>query len=179
MANNNWLGLAIFLASYALVFALLTTVHLYFRLRAPVWPPDGLPRPDALLPALNVLVLVVAALGTSWAEASIRRERWAGVRLGLTATILLGLAFSLAQGLELSRIGFSIHDGTYGATFFTLTIFHALHVVVGVLWAGVVLARATRGYVAPDRPFALQATTLYWYFIAVAWVIMFAVLYFW
>ncbi|HBY98982.1 MAG TPA: cytochrome c oxidase subunit 3, partial [Chloroflexi bacterium] len=123
--------------------------------------------------------LIAAALSTSWAESSIRQRRWAGLRLGLTATIVLGVVFSLVQAFELSRIGFSIHDGTYGATFFTLTIFHALHVVVGVLWAGIVLARATRGYVAPEQPFAVQATVLYWYFIAVAWVIMFAVLYFW
>lgn len=178
-ANNNWLGLAVFLASYALVFALLVMVYLYFRFRAPVWPPAGLPRLDPVLPGLNVLVLIAAALSTSWAEASIRRVRWAGLRLGLTATIVLGVVFSAIQAFELSRVGFTAYDGTYGATFFTLTVFHALHVVVGVLWAGIVLARATRGYVAPERPFPVQATVLYWYFIAAAWVIMFAVLYLW
>ena len=76
------------------------------------------------------LLLVLAAMG------------W------LSATALLGLMFLSGQAYEFTKLfgeGLTLSSNVGGATFFTLTGFHGMHVLGGVIWIGFVLARAVHG----------------------------------
>jgi cytochrome c oxidase subunit 3 len=56
------------------------------------------------------------------------------VLYGLHYTILLGMFFSLIQLYEYTHAAFSIDTTAYGSTFYILTGFHGLHVLVGTLF---------------------------------------------
>ena len=57
-------------------------------------------------------------------------------------TLLLGLAFVAGQVFEFGHAGLQIDDQGLGAVFFTLMGFHALHVLAGVVFLVINLARA-------------------------------------
>ena len=55
----------------------------------------------------------------------------------VAVTLVLGVIFLIGQGYDYTQLGFTLADGTFGTTFFTLTGFHGAHVlggVIGVLW---------------------------------------------
>jgi cytochrome c oxidase subunit 3 len=59
----------------------------------------------------------------------IQKHQEAGIRLFITA--ILGLYFTILQGIEYVETRFSVRDRAYGTTFFVATGFHGLHVIIG------------------------------------------------
>jgi len=51
----------------------------------------------------------------------------------LIFTILLGIYFTSLQGIEYKNLSFTIIDSIFGSTFFLITGFHGLHVLVGTI----------------------------------------------
>jgi cytochrome c oxidase subunit 3 len=62
-------------------------------------------------------------------------------KLGLIITVMLGIYFTILQGLEYFEARFTFADRIYGSTFFIATGFHGLHVLVGTLFLIVMLFR--------------------------------------
>merc|ERR1719342_1221922 len=60
---------------------------------------------------------------------------------GLIITVILGIYFTILQGLEYYEARFTFADRTYGSTFFIATGFHGLHVIIGTLFLIVILYR--------------------------------------
>jgi heme/copper-type cytochrome/quinol oxidase subunit 3 len=157
-------GMAIFVASWAMLFAALFFAYGLSRLRALTWPPADLPALPLLLPAV-----ATAVLGASSAVL----ERWGRAgRAGLVATGGLGLAFLALQVLvwrQLFVAGLRPAAGAYASYFWALTVFHGLHVLVG-------LAALAWLAVRPS-PLARRLWTVYWHMVGIIWGVMFLVVY--
>ncbi|MGH7865363.1 MAG: cytochrome c oxidase subunit 3, partial [Candidatus Binataceae bacterium] len=96
------------------------------------------------------------------------------------ATILLGFIFIVGQGEEwagLVRNGVTVSRNLFGTTFFTLTGFHGLHVIIGLIalaaLAGIVMAGKLRGRVKEP----LEAIGIYWHFVDAVWIVIFSIIY--
>lgn len=61
--------------------------------------------------------------------------------LGLIITIILGVVFTMLQGMEYYEATFTIADSVYGSTFYVATGFHGLHVIIGTIFLIVSLVR--------------------------------------
>jgi len=59
----------------------------------------------------------------------------------LASTVFLGVIFTVFQLYEYLAAPFSIHDSVYGSTFFLLTGFHGLHVLIGTIFIIVATVR--------------------------------------
>merc|ERR1711890_132316 len=77
---------------------------------------------------------------------------------GLFLTVLLGIYFTMLQGLEYYEARFSFADGIYGSTFFIATGFHGLHVIVGTIFLAVTLHRHRRFEFRISHHFGFEAT---------------------
>ena len=53
---------------------------------------------------------------------------------GLMITVVLGIYFTILQGLEYYEASFTFADSIYGSTFFIATGFHGIHVLVGTIF---------------------------------------------
>ncbi len=73
--------------------------------------------------------------------------------------------------------GVEVDSNLFATTFFTLTGFHGLHVTVGLVALGVVLARALAGDFARKPSSMLRSVGLYWHFVDVVWLVVFSVVY--
>ncbi len=175
---NPVLGVLIFLAAEAMLFAGLISVFLVLRANAEMWPPPGQPRLPVGVTAVNTLVLL--ASGVTMLLAHARRERGLELKRWLTITAGLGGLFLLIQGSEWVRLlsyGLGMSSGNYGGTFYALIGCHGLHVLGGVATLLWVLRRVLSGhYLAADTG-AIQAATVYWGFVVGIWPLLYVVVY--
>ncbi len=170
------LGMRLFLASLAMVFAATLVGYLAVRARAESWPPPGVPPLPSTLWMSTVLLLASSAT-MAWAKGGLRRGDPRALRWGLACTLLLGLAFLLSQTLNwfaLVAVNLTIRTNLYAFTFYLLTGLHALHVLGGLVPLAVVTRRAfaRRDAAAPRAGVAYVAA--YWHFLDAVWLVMFA-----
>jgi heme/copper-type cytochrome/quinol oxidase subunit 3 len=128
----------------------------------------------AFASALFALFSILAMLGVG----PFARGRATFVAL-MVATILLGAAFEFGQVYEFltAKIQFAGLN-QFSSAFFTMTGFHGLHVMGGLIFLALILARALRGQFDSNHHVGVAAATLYWHFVDVVWIFLFSILYF-
>src|SRR5438874_12943767 len=75
---TSYIGMVIFLASWAMMFAALFFAYAMVRFRAPVWPPPDQPQLPILLPGLNTAIIAGSSAAVAFAvraDALGRRRR--------------------------------------------------------------------------------------------------------
>ena len=99
-------------------------------------------------------------------------------RRNILYTIILGTLFIAGVGLEWSE-GFKHFPPQrgFGTIFFTLTGFHAFHVLTGILALIVLILPGQRGRFTPESHWGAEAIIKYWHFVDVVWVFIFPTLY--
>jgi cytochrome c oxidase subunit 3 len=65
----------------------------------------------------------------------------------------------------------------FGACFFMITGFHGLHVTAGVIYLSIIAARVRRGHY--EKYDIVEIAGLYWHFVDLVWVFIFALFYLW
>lgn len=184
--RSGWgrLAMWLFLASDGMTFAGLLTGYAVLRTHNTDWPP-----PANHLALLLGIVMTTLLLGSSVtllrAHTAVKRENRQQFSTFMVLTILAGVAFLLLQGYEWSHL---LHQGMtvsnnpwgaplFGATFYTLTGFHGLHVLVGVLYLLTVLFKGQRKEKLSTYDESVSMLGIYWHFVDVVWVFVFTSVY--
>jgi heme/copper-type cytochrome/quinol oxidase subunit 3 len=172
-----WLGMVVFLGSWAMMFAALFFAYGLVRARAPSWPPPDQPGLPLFVPAVNTLVIALssAALAAALRGLRARRRRIPARWLALAAA--LGGAFLVLQASVWARLwtlGLVPSSGPFASVFYALTTFHALHVLVGLV-ALVWLAGRAAARGASYR--SVRLWSMYWHFVGVVWVVLYTTVY--
>jgi cytochrome c oxidase subunit 3 len=175
-------GFLLFLVSDCVLFSSFIFAYLYLRNSGQGWPPPGIPRLDVAFAAVNAAVLFGSGATMhyaleNWKHGNFMRYMWL-----LIATIVLGAAFVGGQVYEYNRLIFVEHvswwgSGIFGASFFTLTGMHGMHVSLGVIYLVVLLLQSASGVYTKSKYFGITAGTLYWHFVDVIWVVLFSIFY--
>ncbi len=168
-------ALVLALAGIGTLFGVFLAAWLFLRRREP----DVL-RASPLVPpnALWVSTLVLAASSATIARAALALGRPRIVSRWLLVSLLLGLGFLCAQAWMwwmLIRQGVVPATGAYGAIFFALTGLHGLHVLGGLGCMAFAASRALRAHLEADT---VRLCAVYWHFMGLLWIAIFAVLYF-
>jgi cytochrome c oxidase subunit 3 len=174
------LGMVVFLASLSVLFLASLVGYLVIRVRADVWPPAGSPDlPGSLW--LSTAVILASSLTVHLALAGIRKGNPVRLLVGLLATTALGVAFLMLQAfnwIELVGVDVSPKKDLYGFTFYLLTGLHAAHVVGGLIPLGITVVRAFLGRYTWASYSGVRNVAMYWHFLDVVWLVMFALLWF-
>ena len=173
------LGMFLFIASEAMLFGSFFTAYFFVRVVNPdaePWPlpPYHLP---VFVAGVNTAILVTSSFSMHWALQSIKRGNRNGLKAGLVLTFLMGLAFLLTQMLEYARIGFNPSDGAFGTIFFGLTGLHGAHVFIGLTLLAVAMRRAFQGHFTPEHHQGVEIPGIYWHFVDVMWIVVYATIY--
>lgn len=132
---------------------------------------------EALFPGIMTALLVLSSVTCQFAVWRIRRGDRQGMNRALAMTVLLGVIFLIGQVYDYTQLGFGISDGVFGSTFYVLTGFHGAHVLGGVLMLAVCLYRGGLGQFSAEHHDMVEATSIYWHFVDVVWILLFALLY--
>ena len=176
------LGLTLFVASEVLFFAGLFGAYFTFRTQAAGWPGVTLKhveieKPNVPYAAWLTVILVSSSITMQASIFAIRKNMKRATTGLITLTFVLGTIFVSLQGREWKALNFDIKDGIYPALFYTITGFHGLHVLGGLVAIGFVLVKSAVGEFTPDHHIGLEAVSFYWHFVDVVWVFVFSILY--
>jgi cytochrome c oxidase subunit 3 len=169
--STNRLGLWFFMLSDAFIFGGLLISR--FNLLA-------LSRPDLnQFTGLTVTsVLLISSFFANRAEVSMEQGNRRQAMLSLSVTIFLGVAFLAGVlGVEWRIAPFGPADGVQGAVFYSMTGFHAFHVLTGVIFLSIVLRNLARKRYSPEKHWAVEAAVVYWHFIDLVWIFFYPALY--
>nr|QQV69635.1 cytochrome c oxidase subunit III [Artemia franciscana] len=145
-----------------------------------LWPPTGIESFNPFqVPLLNTSVLLASGVTVTWAHHALMENNFTQCFQGLLATVLLGIYFSLLQGLEYVEASFTIADSIYGSTFFLATGFHGLHVLVGTVFLMICTLRHAKCYFSSQHHFGFEAAAWYWHFVDVVWLFLYLSVYWW
>lgn len=167
-------ALVVFLAVATSLFALFISAYA-MRIQFGDWRP--LPEPRLL--TWNTAVLVASSLAMQWAVVSARRGDRAGVRKGLAVGGALAILFLLGQLLvwqQLSEAGYFVASSAATGFFYLLTAVHGVHVVGGLVAWGRSAMRARSDMPLPRLRLGVELCAIYWHFLLLVWVVLFAVL---
>jgi heme/copper-type cytochrome/quinol oxidase subunit 3 len=181
MPDRTKVGVGLFLFSEAWFFLILVITYAFFHSRAA----DG---PSAAN-SLNVtrtlafsICLFLSSATIHLASRSFRIGDRSGVSRWLALTVALGAIFLFGQKRE--YLGLFAHSVTistnlFGSTFFTLTGFHGLHVLIGLVALAALLGIVMSGRLGSIKPSGFESVAMYWHFVDAVWVVIFTVVYLW
>jgi cytochrome c oxidase subunit III len=177
----GWWGMVGLIGTEAMLFALLIACYFYLRFRnGATWPPDGIPDPKLEVPLIMTAILWSSSIPVHRADRAIREGDVSRLKRGLAAGFALGATFliiTFAVEWPDTHDEFGPTTNAYGSLFFTITGFHAAHVLVGLLISTWVQARAWQGAFDASRHLSVQNFAMYWHFVDIVWAFVLATIY--
>jgi cytochrome c oxidase subunit 3 len=178
-AENSKFGFLVFLLSESVIFLSFFAGYIVYKTTVSDWLPAGVTGLETQEPTINTVVLVSSSFVIYVAERFLHDKKLWGFRLFLVATMAMGSYFLYGQAVEWSGLPFSVTSGIFGGMFYLLTGFHGLHVFTGILLQGIMLTRSFIPGNYDESTFGVDATSLFWHFVDVIWIILFLLLYVW
>ncbi|CCH67222.1 Cytochrome c oxidase polypeptide III [Richelia intracellularis HH01] len=176
---NKMFGFVVFLLSESVIFLSFFVGYIVYKTTTINWLPPGILGLEVQDPAINTVVLVASSFVIYLAECALQKHNLTGFRLLLLLTMGMGTYFLLGQATEWSNLEFGFTSGVYGGMFYLLTGFHGLHVFTGVILQGIILVRSFSPGNYDTGHFGVNATSLFWHFVDVIWIILFLLIYIW
>ena len=173
------IGLPIFILSEIFIFLSLFLSYWMLRLGFESWPPEGTPHIDMILPAIMTVILVSSSITCHVAEEKLEHGDLSGFNSWWIITIVLGSIFlgcTLYEWSHLISLDFIPSTNAYSTAFYTITGFHASHVLVGLGAFVAVLLPALGG--RTNKTF-VTCVSVYWHFVDVIWFFVASQVYFW
>ena len=170
------LGLRIFLAVATVVFSL-TVVTYADRMLAPDW--RALPEPLVLW--LNTALLIMSSIALQRARNSADRGRMDGVKSGMLLAGGFAFAFLVGQFIawrQLVDLGYFAATNPANAFYFLVTALHAVHLLGGLVAWFRTSAKLRRGDALDKVRLSVELCTVYWHFLLIIWLLLFALLLF-
>jgi len=174
--SGGWWGVLALIVTEGSLFGYLLFTYFYLAAQSEQhWPPDGLP--VLLMPGVNTLILLASSVFVWACERCIQRRlmRWSLASMALA--LILGIGFVVIQLNEWSKLTYDMTSNLYGSLYFTITGFHMLHVIVGLVILMVLLLWLALGYFDHRRYAAVTIGGLYWHFVDAVWLFVFTTLY--
>jgi cytochrome c oxidase subunit 3 len=176
-ASLTWWGTLTFMLLEGSGFALVIAIYLYLESLADRWP-IGAPPPDLLPGTLVTALLLISAIPnlliSRWAE----QQQMAKVRIGLIVMTIFGVLPLILRIYEFGALHISWDSNAYGSIVWTMLGLHTTHVLTDLSDTGVLLALMfTRHGNNPRRFGDVQDNALYWNFVILTWLPIYACLY--
>jgi cytochrome c oxidase subunit 3 len=173
----NRLGLWLFFISEAFLFGGLLATRFY------LWG-NTRPELDQAIGLIVTAVLLTSSLSMNLAEKGIEHDDRRLFLGGLATTFVFGLVFLF--GVMIFEWGLfpALYEGhltpggdVYGAVVFAMTGMHALHVITGLIFIGVVWNLGRKGSYSSERHWGVESCAIYWHFVDVVWIFFYPALY--
>jgi len=167
-------GLGVFLTVATSLFALLISAY-HMRMMAADWVTLALPR----VLWLNTAVLILAGVAMQWTRSAAQWGQIDNVRIGLIAAGVLTFSFLAGQlwaWQQLNASGYFVTTDPAAAFFYLLTALHGLHLLGGMWVWGRTTVKVLRGVEVAKVRLSVELCTVYWHYLLLVWLVLFAVL---
>ncbi len=161
----------LFMASVMMLFASLTSAYIV-REAEGNWLYFELPE----LFYYTTAIIIASSVTMQWAYFAARKDALYQVKLLVTITSVLGVAFLVGQFLAWGAL---VKNSVYfvgnpsGSFLYVLTGLHGLHIVSAVVFLFIVLNSAVRLRIHSKNMAQMEMCTTYWHFLGGLWIYLF------
>lgn len=172
-----WWGILGLIVIESMVVGSMIASYLYLGLSDPQWPPPRARELPLLWPSVDLALLLLSAVAMYWSTRAVNaNRRWQTVA-ALTLAIALDALVLVFRWQQFEAFGFRWDDHAYGSIVWTMTGFHFMHVASAVVGTALVWLLAVVGYWTPQRQIGSVVDAMYWYFVSLIWIPMYATIY--
>jgi cytochrome c oxidase subunit III len=175
-ASPMWWGTLGFIAIEATGFVLAAGAYMYLAWHNAGYPLDA-PPPDLGPGSVLTALLVLSALPNLWLDRVARREDLRLVRLGLVLMSVIGLLACGLRVFEFPALNISWDANAYGSMQWLLLGLHATHLVTDVADTLVLTVLMFTRHGHGKRFSDVGDNCLYWYFVVIAWLPLYLLIY--
>jgi cytochrome c oxidase subunit 1/cytochrome c oxidase subunit I+III len=157
-------------------FAIAIAMYFYLRSVNATWPLNA-PPPDLRWGTLNTLVLLVSLLPNEAARRAAHRGDRVRSRLWLSVCLAFALVFLVVRGLEFASLNVSWYTNAYGSIVWLLMGLHTTHLITDTIDTTVLAVLLFTGPFEGRRFVDISENAVYWYFVVLSWLPIYAVVY--
>jgi nitric oxide reductase NorE protein len=174
------LAIWIFILAELLVFGVLFSAYGFTRinnLELFNYFQQQLNRDTALI---NTLALITSSYFVFMAVRAVKSSHSNESFKWLVAAIIMGLVFVMVKGVEYSHHlgnGVNLSTNTFYMFYLSLTFFHFMHVILGLVILTAIARKTYRGGYHADDMNGMESGASYWHMVDLVWLILFPLVY--
>jgi cytochrome c oxidase subunit III len=171
-----WWGTAGMIAIEGTAFALGLLIYYYLLSHSATWPMSSRP-PELIWGTLSTVILLVSMVPNQWTKSAAERLDLKKVRVGLVVCNLFAVAFIVSRVFEFTALNVRWDDNAYGSIVWMLLVLHTAHLVTD-FWDTMVLMALLYAQPSEGKRFVdVSEGAVYWYFVVLAWLPIYATIY--
>ncbi len=173
--NPKKFALWLFMATVIMLFAAWTSAYIVKR--------GDIGWTEIIVPNqfwINTAIIMASSVSMIWAVRAARKDKLETVKLALSITTILGIAFVVGQLLafkEMVALKEHFTGGNVSHSFvYVLSGAHGVHLISGVVFLVIVLAATFKYKVHSKNMDQIEMCAMYWHFLDVLWLYLFVFL---
>lgn len=157
-------------------FAIAVAIYFYLHDVNHAWPLNA-PPPAWRWGTLNTVVLVLSMAPNELVKRAAQRLDRRASRLWLVVCLLFAVAFLVVRGFEFAALNVTWYANAYGSIVWFLLGLHTTHLITDTIDSAVLAALLYIGPLEGKRFVDVSENALYWYFVVLSWLPIYAVIY--
>jgi nitric oxide reductase NorE protein len=174
------LAIWIFILAELAVFAAFFAAYAFTRMGNPELFDTYQQTLDRRAALVNTLALITSSYFVVRAMAAIREDDSRGCVHWLLAALAMGLLFLVVKGAEYGHhfgAGVRLSTNRFYMFYLSLTFFHFMHVILGMVILAAVALKAQRGGYSAAEHTGVETGASYWHMVDLVWLILFPLVY--
>ncbi len=130
--------------------------------------------------ALNTLLLITGSWFVARSVQAAHRDHSAAIARNLWLGWLCGAGFLVVKGFEYAAkfgAGISLSTNTFYMFYISLTFFHFMHVLLGMVILTILWVQARKGVYGSHEANGLESGAAYWHMVDLLWIVLFPLVY--
>jgi heme/copper-type cytochrome/quinol oxidase subunit 3 len=133
--------------------------------------------PGLLWGSLNTAVLIASLWPNQLAKNAAERGERRKAAIWLVVCLVASLAFLVIRGFEFASLNVSWYANAYGSVVWLLLGLHTTHLITDTIDTAVLTVLLFTGPFEGKRLVDVSENALYWYFVVLTWLPIYAVIY--
>ena len=174
------LAIWVFILSELLAFAIFFAAYAFTRARHVEMFNTYQLTLDRNLGALNTVLLITGSWFVVLAVKAAHRDEQKALTRNLLLGFLCGGGFLTVKVFEYAAkfdAGISLSTNTFYMFYISLTFFHFMHVILGMVILTILWAQARKGAYGSHDTHGLESGAAYWHMVDLLWIILFPLVY--
>jgi nitric oxide reductase NorE protein len=130
--------------------------------------------------AINTILLITSSYFVIRAVNAIKLDKVNACINNLNIALVFGTGFLLLKSLEYYdkfSAGITLSTNTFYMFYLSLTLFHFLHVILGMIILFAIALKAKRGYYSAENHYGVESGASYWHMVDLVWIVLFPLVY--
>lgn len=151
--------------------------YFYLQMMNETWPPPGFAPESLTLPTLTLALMLTSCVTMYLASKAIDNNKVSHFVIYTFTSVALAGTVLLLRWQQFGEFDVRWDEHVYGSLLWTISGFHFIHVVSAAIGTAVIGGLGMKGFFSKERQIGVVVDTLYWNFVAIAWIPFYFVLY--